>query len=270
MLKPKMRIQLLDNEQRTISDRLVDQYTEFYQGPKNKHEGPIKVELHLDNTESLDKAINYLNQLKGDLPIKVTAGRGRPSGSTSPMMIDKPGANEMTMDQREELMNEALKKGTDQDKLIAFLREHNFRFMMQDFVDALKLDFGCKKVHNDKYQWMMRLIKEAKDPANDKYDPLLVFGIKMVPERSPKVVVYFFKEFKKKYDIEVPKKADFNFKTTSLSKFPKYMTYEEREKWRREHRILMNNPETHKKSKFYLRWEKDIELGDTLKISAQE
>ena len=41
IIKPKMRITLLDSELRCISDRLVDQATEFMQGAKVKHTDPI-------------------------------------------------------------------------------------------------------------------------------------------------------------------------------------------------------------------------------------
>ena len=47
IIKPKMRITLLDSELRCISDRLVDQATEFMQGAKVKHTDPIKLEVIL-------------------------------------------------------------------------------------------------------------------------------------------------------------------------------------------------------------------------------
>ena len=82
-IKPKMRITLLDSELRCISDRLVDQATEFMQGAKVKHTDPIKLEVVLTSKNDVESLKTYLDQLVGNLPIKVIGTRGRPASTSS-------------------------------------------------------------------------------------------------------------------------------------------------------------------------------------------
>ena len=59
------------------------------------------------------------------------------------------------------------------------------------------------------------------------------------------------------------------FKQTNLIKYPHYMVYEDREKWGIEHRMLLQNPER-KPSKFYVRWAKDVQVGDELNLNLKQ
>ena len=253
-----MRIQLIKDGLVT-SDRLVDQKIEFYNGPKETHEGPIRIEFVFENTTDTEGAIQYLKKLTGKLPIeeKATGKRGRPSE-------EKP---EFTSLSREILLNEAIQNSKNQDSFITYLRDREFVFITGEHLVKLIPDtYKIKERHIQDYEWLIRRTKTAKDPRADKYDVSFIIGIKILSEkRSEKVLIYMNGEFLQTKKLDIPEKA-FNFKQTNLIKFPHYMTPEEREKWGIEHRQLMANPEK-KASKFYERWRKDVNLGDEMKIN---
>ena len=80
VFKPKMRVTTLNEDGVYLSDRLVDAAAELYAGPKEKHKGPIRLEVTLTNSGDVESFKNYLDQLVGNLPIKApSAGRGKPS-----------------------------------------------------------------------------------------------------------------------------------------------------------------------------------------------
>lgn len=255
----KIRIQLLTKEGIVTSDRLVDQEIEFYQGPKEKHKDPLKVEVTLTNTEDINKFITYLQKVALDLPIEVKSPRGRTA--------TKNHQDTALDNSREVLLEELLSTAKDQDDFIRKLREYDFIFLESDRLKQLIPEaYSIKSVHLEKYQWMIRVSKRAKDPRNDKFDLPLLIGIAIMDKesRTDKMVIYLNGTFNKSVKLEVPKNA-MTFKQTNLIKYPHYMTYEEREKWSIEHRLLLNNPEK-KPSKFYLRWAKDVKVGDELKL----
>jgi len=130
--------------------------------------------------------------------------------------------------------------------------------------------YSIKDIHLAKYQWMVRVAKRAKDPRNDKFDLPLLIGISIMEKesRTDKMVIYLNGTFSKSEKLEVPKNA-MTFRQTNLIKYPHYMTYEEREKWGIEHRLLLSNP-TKSPSKFYLRWSRDVKVGDELKLKTEE
>jgi hypothetical protein len=255
----KLRIQLFNENGTPISDRLVEQNTEFYQGPKEKHQGPIRIEFSLENQEDVSKSILYLQKLATDMPLEVkkTENRGR-----------KPGDKTFQMDNsREVLLAEAYSTSKNQDEFIKTLRGHDFIFMDSDRLRQLIPEaYEIKDRHFDKYQWLVRVAKKAKDPRNDKMDLALLIGIVIMDQdnRDPKMVIYLNGTLKETLKLEIPKNA-ITFKQTNLIKYPHYMLYEEREKWGVEHRLLLSNPDK-QPSKFYLRWSKDITVGDELKL----
>ena len=256
----KIRLQLFDKTGLPISDRLVDQKTECYQGPKEKHDGPFRVEFSIENRSDVEDAIKYLNLLALDVPIekKESKGPGRP----------KENKLFIPDNSREVLIEETFKNSKDQDKFIKILRdEHDFIFMDSDRLKLLLPEaYKIKDIHMDRYQWLLRCTKKAKDPRNDKFDLALLIGIIILPEsdRKDRILVYLNGVFYKSLKLEVPKNA-ITFKQTNLIKYPHYMVYEEREKWGVEHRLLLQNPER-KPSKFYVRWAKDVQVGDELKL----
>lgn len=253
---------LSDIEGRPLTDRLVDQTTELAAGPKEAHDGIIKLEVTIENSEDTTNVIEYLQQLKGLVPIKENQPRGRKSsGSTS------KSKEQEDMDKRLAVIDELEKdkNSLDQEQSILFLRnECNFVLMTEEHLEEMGIDLGLKKIHKGKYQWFLRALKLAKDPKNDKFDPNLAIGMKVLGEPADKVIVYHQLEFLKKLPIPAPKKK-FVMKKQDILKFPKFMTPEERLKYRKEHRELMAD-KSKVQSKFYNRWEKDVVTPEGLKI----
>lgn len=247
-MEKKLRIQLFDPDGKMLSDRLVTQEPEFSKGPNEKHDGPMRIEFTLDSQPDIEKAKRYLDQLIGILPLGPKKGR-----KVLSKKIHDP-------EHRETFLENILSISEDQDQLIKNLREKGFKFVMTDFLKTFdffdKLDI--KKVHLENYQWMILLNKPAKNPKSDKYDPMLLFGIKLMDERSDKVVIYVNGTFHKSVKLEIPEKSEIDFKKTDMIKFPHYMVEEEREKFRYEHRQYKDNPEK-KYSKFYKRWKPFVE-----------
>jgi hypothetical protein len=141
--------------------------------------------------------------------------------------------------------------------MLKFLREYNFRFMLTDRMKAMNIPISIKERHQD-YQFMVRCIKEAKDPSNDKFDPLLAFGFKILPDRSEEVQIYVDGDWSKK--IKVPfkvTKAEI-FRKGEYTKFPDFMEEGERERWRKEDAMIIADP-NRVPSKFYNRWVKYID-----------
>jgi len=250
-MKSKLRLQLFNEEGVITQDRLVDQATEFYAGPKDVHNGKFRVEFTLLTTADVEKAKIYLDQLVGNL--ESPRGRGRTA-------INKPEP-EMSADQRKELLDVACTK-KDQNSFFDYLRnEGDFRFVDKSFLQALGLwdKLGLSKIHQDeKYSYMMRAIKFAKDPANDKYDPQMVICARLIGKRSERLSIYLNGELYKKVKLSIPKHATEVIKSNGAMKFDRAMTEEEREKFRKECRELANGKPA--KSKFYRRWEPFVKM----------
>lgn len=263
-VKPKMRVQLLDDELRVIQDRLVDQTTEFYNGPKEKHTNPFRLEVVLSSKNDIDSLKSYLDSLAGNLPIKELQSRGRPSTALS-KELDSP--REDILLQVENLIND----GSNQDDVIKYLRNLGFVFLVTE--DVLRyfpdFPFDNKDVgepnHNGQYpksmSWMVRRIKMGKMPISDKYDPMIIFGFNIMGERDRKVVSYLYKTNRKRYKVEVPKKNALKFANFEMAKMPHFMTEDERFKWSTEMRMLMLD-QNKKPSKFFVRWLPEIQLPD--------
>lgn len=232
-METKMRITLYDENNSPISDRLIEQAVEFRTGPKAVHKGRLRLELNLNSKEDAELSVEYIQKLIGNLPLK----------TMKLVRITKGTVIEDDKEPQEEFMKSALKKAT-QEELIDFLREHGFKFIESDvifeLVKDLKDNIQLKEIHH-KYQFMIRLVKEAKNPLNDKYDHRLLFGIKIVGKRIDKVVVYLFGKFKKKAIIPWKDRKKVNFKKVEkMMVFPAHMDYDDRKKWRIEHRRIEN------------------------------
>lgn len=241
----KLRIQYFDKEGRMIQDRMVSQDPEFNAGPKITHKGPMRIEFSLETKEDIERCKVYLDQVIGVLPVLKKKQKVKPEM--------------LTGNDREKFLEGVLENALeDQDKLIQFLRDNGFVFIMWDFLKMFDFPLNIKEKHQDDYQWMIRLLRRAKDPKADKYDPMLLFGIKLLDKRDPKIVIYLDGEFKTIKKVPLPEKPRETFKKSGMMKFPHYMTEEEREKFRREFRQYKDSPEK-KISKFYLRWEPYVE-----------
>jgi len=251
-MEKKLRIQLFDEDGRLLDDRMVSQDPEIAKGPQLTHIGPMRIEFSFDSKEDIEKAKTYLDQMVGNIPLGPKKVRKKLSIS-----LEDPS-------QREDLLKAAIESAADQDELIKYLREQGFRFMMTDFLETLEFEqLDIKERHLEKYQWMMMLRKPAKNPKSDKYDPMLIFGIQLIPEHNEKIAVYLHGEFHGYYKVPVPEKPKEVFKKTTMMKFPEYMTHSERDKFRLEMRQLENDPER-KTSKFINRWHKYVENAPAL------
>lgn len=256
-MESKMRIKLYsEDEKELLSDRLVEQSTEFSIGPKNKHKGPLVIEVNLKDQQDVESLKTYLDKLTGDLPlqkksVKIPSGKGTIELDTS--------------EPQEELIKKLLDKSNTQDELVKHLREHDFRFFdtetIAQLVPELTETVEIKEKHEG-YQWMLRMVKEAKDPRNDKFDYRIMVGIKIVGKRKEKVQVYLFGKYAKTYTKPWESEKKINFKKVKqLMVFPEFMDYEDRKKWRVEHRKVQNNP-NHKQSKFYTKSLPFIKMAD--------
>jgi hypothetical protein len=264
--KPKLRVQLLDEELRVMEDRLVDQASEFYLGPKKSHKGPLKFEVTFQTQNDIDDFKTYLSKIKGEFPIKEVSQRGRPSTSSS-QTLESP---------REDILvkvQDMVNSGDTQDNIIKYLRKLGFIFLLtEDFLRYFpEFKFNPKDIGNpndtgqylDSFAWLTRCIKRAKDPKADKYDKMITFGFRIEGKPSSKIIPYLYGDRK---DILRSKKS--NKKTSfasykELTKFPHFMLEDERLKFSTEMRQLLANEEK-KPSKFFLRWFKDVQFPKDL------
>jgi len=252
----KVRVRLYDKKGTPTSDRLVTQLIEFNTGPKDTIEdgGSVSIEAYLQNQDDIEKFIDYLKKLSGQLPVRVVGQRGRPAGTKIEFNVAERG------DLVNEILTEAKKKDWDQDKLINTLREkHQFRFISEDFAESMGHKYGDGRdnplgvisSHYNKYEWMCRTVRLAADPKNDKYDPLLAFGVRFRGGRSARIVIYLEGKYHDRVKIPVPEKPKVTEKNISSVRYPAFMTYDERAKFRNELRKAKRGKEP---SPFLLKW----------------
>lgn len=251
--KKKLRIQTFDSEGFQINDRLVEQDIEFYQGPKEAHEGPMRLELNLWEKDDIEKALEYIQKLSGRLPIVAP-------GSNKPKKLKGQGKIILEPEQRQELIKAVIELES-QDEIVAFLREQGFEFLTFDYINSLGLETGISEDHQKKYQWMLKLVKRAKNPLNNKFDPMLAFGFKLIGKKISSLVIYLFKKKHKVLKRPWKSKTKVSFKNTDMIKFPHYMIQEEKDKFIVE-RDTLRRFKDKKPSKFFLRWIKDVEFKD--------
>ena len=256
MEEKKIRVQLFDEESRLISDKLYKQGSELISGPKFTHNGPMRIEVTMDNQEDVERAITYIKKLSGMLPLEAKKKK------------KKVGKIESDSDDYVESMMDMITECKDQDELISNLRNQGFVFVTRDLLHNMerfeKVNWEEEDWRTDKYQYMVRLIKESKNPMLDKFDPTLIVGIKIYKKRSDEVKFYKFGELTNNLDIPVPGKAKESFTTQKLHIFPEFISEKERERFRREYRDMERDPDK-KPTPFYLRWYKWVQTSQPLK-----
>lgn len=256
MEEKKIRVQLFDEESRLISDKLYKQGSELISGPKFTHNGPMRIEVTMDNQEDVERAITYIKKLSGMLPLEAKKEK------------KKVGKIESDSDDYVESMMDMITECKDQDELISNLRNQGFVFVTRDLLHNMerfeKVNWEEEDWRTDKYQYMVRLIKESKNPMLDKFDPTLIVGIKIYKKRSDEVKFYKFGELTNNLDIPVPGKAKESFTTQKLHIFPEFMSEKEKERFRREYRDMERYPDK-EPTPFYLRWYKWVQTSQPLK-----
>lgn len=251
MLEPKIRIQLKNELGAIVADRLVSFKSETYTGPKDKHQGPLKIEVDLHDKESIALFKTYLDKLVGDLPI----------GEKKSAIKKIENIPEHPIDE----MIEKIEKLKDQDKVTLYLKERDYRFITFQVLEELmkerkvEIDFD-PGIKNEEFQYLVRMIKEAKNPINDKYDFSLLIGIKIIGKPRTKILVYKNGKYLSTLPIPPAEIPEINMKEKKkLTVFPQYMTIDERKKWRYYHKKFTENKELNPgELKFYQRWAEDV------------
>ncbi len=252
-----------------MDDRLIDQALEFRIGPKEVHEGPLRIDALFDNQDEVQGLITYLQQLQGKLPLSEKKQRSLTS-KTQPLAQDSV----------KQLLFQVFDKCRTQEALITELRGLNFAFVTTEHLKDIaeknewhlkfkkkpKVDKngnplkGSKILHQD-YQWMLRVLKLAKNPASDKYDPQIIFGFKLIGDKYPKVLIYELGEYKETRELHWEKGEEVQFKVKEkFYKFPEPMSYEERAKWRAEDRKVLFGTDGYEGSAFYHKWKQYIHI----------
>lgn len=253
----KMRIQLFDPKSNLmVEDRCVSATTELIKGPSQSHKGPVLIECTLFNKAQVDMFMDYLRKLQGDLPIEEKVVKNASSKKIDKMLSDK----EPLLD----LIKAVKGKVKNQEELMDYLREYQFKFVSTDVVkdatDGIENLMEIKENHLQ-FQWMVRLVKEAKDPSNDKYDWRLMFGIKLLGDKLSKVVIYLWGKWSEKIELPWKDAKSVNFKKVDkVYTFPDFMDIDDRKRWRKENRALISTPEK-EASKFFVKWTPYIRMN---------
>lgn len=244
-MEKKLRIQLFDDEGRLIEDRLVMQDPEMSSGPKIAHQGLFRIEFTFENPDDIEKAKSYLDKIVGNIPL------GAKKIKKKLLDIDSdPNFRESFLETTMEI--------TNQDALIAHLRANDFKFVTTEFIKSFEFPGLEIKEAHENYEWMIRCIKYAKNPKSDKYDPMLIYGIQLLPEPREKIIIYLNGQYKEYVKLPIPVKFAEVLKKSILMKFPPYMTEEERDRIRLEIRQHEVQPDR-EFSKFFIRWYPYIE-----------
>lgn len=274
----KIRITLLYPDHTLLEDRLVEAEPLFRNGADGMPPGPIRIDYFMETQEEVQGLIGFLQQLVGTLPLSPKQERKTKTKENMPLEQDAV----------QTLIEDALLKCKTQNELIEYLRGLNFVFItydhLKDICEKNKWPFklktstntyivddkgrkhatkGIKRFHTN-YQWMVRLLKVAVNPINDKIDPQIFFGIKLIGDLKERVPIYISGKFEKSLTMEWDEtKVNFK-KPEKFYKFPEPMTYKERAQWRVEDRKLLNDP-SYEPTKFYHRWKEFITILKPLK-----
>jgi hypothetical protein len=149
-----------------------------------------------------------------------------------------------------------LRRAKNQELIIKYLRTLKYEFITHRELMKLWPKFWKVEPEFEDYSYMIRASKSAKLG----YDPRLVLGMKIVGQRTEKVLV-FLDHSLTSIDIKPwTKKNLINFKkVTQKMKFDPAMTYRERRDWRNEHVKVKKNPK-HKPTQFYLDNQKYVQF----------
>lgn len=239
-MEQKMRMQLFDTDFIQLSDRLVTQDPEFAKGPKEVHVGPIKVEFSLFTKGDIEACKLYLDQLMGNLPIEGPKERKQ-----------KKKLETSSPTYREELV-ERISTLKNPKELVAYLREQGFVFTTLDYLEDLGNQIAVSKPYRKRYQWLVKLLRQAKNPLKNRYDVSVLVGFK-----GEKLIVWSGDEVLHKAILEGNLDTEIKVPIKFKVKFPPYMQHDERLQFRVQMEDLRKFPDR-KPSKVYIRWVSEV------------
>jgi hypothetical protein len=237
-LEKKIRIQTFDPEFSQIEDRLIGQDLELRSGPKIVHEGPLKVEVCLFQQEDVQLFKDYLDRLMGNLPLEAKKTRGRK------IKMGSPTFNEDFI--------ESFKEVSSVDEFNTLLEKTGFVATSTQLLRDLEIPISIPEdIDMPKYRLLIRMLKKAKNPLNNKYDPTLII---LVPRKKGEdVLLIYHGEIEVTQSIDKVSSSKVRVAKSLMTSFPPFMTQDERNKFRVEKEKLDKNPEA-KPSRFYARW----------------
>lgn len=258
--KHKIRVQLLDNEYRTISDRLISQYEELLGGPTEPHEGPFRLEVTLDSPDTIEKLKAYLDRLVGKLPIQIGSTRKK-------IKVAREGKKVAPSENKNPYREifESIKKKTHIEQIIEELESINFRWLTTDSIREYP---GIKETQAallpDNYQWLVRFKKMGKNPQDDLYDLQLLVGIRFIGTQEDKVYIFYKGKKKALWKRPWQEEKNINMKKKKIHVvFPSYLSIDDRKKWRGIRRKVMNKSTVSQSDqKFYDRYLPEIQNLD--------
>lgn len=238
----KLRIQLYDSEMNQLSDRLVEQDLEFRKGPSNVHDGPVKVEVFLLTPEDVEAFKVYLDKLSGSLPKDFLPSRK-----------NKKFPKVSQDDELDSALITELGNLTDPEEFNETITSLGFVFVTYELIKDLNLPITLSDelTEADDFRLLIRLLRTAKNPLNNKYDPNTVIAVSRI-KNEPGVKIFHFNKLVLELPLDL-KPSKITVPTSNLTKFPSYMTQEERNKFRVEKEKLIKDPDL-LPSKFYKRW----------------
>lgn len=148
-----------------------------------------------------------------------------------------------------------VKRSNSQEKMMEYLRTFGFYFIESEVLMQLYPDIRLKNNH-ERYSFMVRKINRKRD------DVRLIVGVKLWGKKVDRVVIYLEQNgvtcFESRALIPWKERQDINFKKIRIKvKFPDYLTYDQRKKWRHEHEKVKKNPQ-YLPSKSYLKIKPDV------------
>jgi len=253
-MQKKMRIQLFTEEGIQLTDRLVTQTPEFAVGPKETHKGPMRIEVTLTDNKDIEDFITYIQRLSSNMPMRVVGKRGR-----TPLGEVKLDSTKTREKDHETLIS--FIKENNQKAVLEFLRTLGYVLLTGEHLRLLDLQKTIQFTEKDeeKYVFMIKRTKKAKDPKSDRYDPYVVIAIALDKQRSK---IKLFRVGEPALLLPCVPATDTLKKVSSkeVLKFPQFLQPDERLKFSIEHRKVLDDKD-YKPSKFYTRWAPSIEVG---------
>lgn len=137
------------------------------------------------------------------------------------------------------------------------MRSLDFRFFDDSLMPAKpKYSVMVRLLHNIEKENLK--LKWIHCEGDELWDTTFMVSIKLWGKKSSKVIITYRGKHYHTLHIPWKDKADINFrKTVNRLKFPEYLNYDERRKWRTEHHKVLRDPNRPKKE-WYLKILPDV------------